>query len=237
MTSTREITTAMLGAQTPVVVYVAPAGAQAASAGFFILMAADVAAMAPGTNTGAAHPVGGQGEDIEGTMAKKMEQDAAANIRALAARNGRNVELAEAAVVESRSFTADEALEGKLIDLIAPSFDKLLEALDGRTVKQGDERGDPPHRAARPCRRSRCRRCAGSSSVIADPNIAYHPAQPGRPRPLLRADEPGRHPARRGRRDLPDPRLLRALGAAGELRRAWRCSSWPWSCSSRRSRW
>jgi membrane-bound serine protease (ClpP class) len=138
MTSTRDITTGILGAKTPVVVYVSPSGAQAASAGFFILMSADVAAMAPGTNTGAAHPVGAGGEDIEGTMAKKVEEDASANIRSMARRNNRNIELAQAAVLQSRSFTADEALEGKLIDLIAPSFDKLLEALDGRTVKRGD---------------------------------------------------------------------------------------------------
>jgi membrane-bound serine protease (ClpP class) len=138
MTSTRDITTAILGAKTPVVVYVSPSGAQAASAGFFILMSADIAAMAPGTNTGAAHPVGAGGEDIEGTMAKKVEEDSAANIRSMARRNNRNIELAQAAVLESRSFTADEALEGKLIDLIAPSFDKLLEALDGRTIKRGD---------------------------------------------------------------------------------------------------
>jgi membrane-bound serine protease (ClpP class) len=138
MTSTRDITTAILGARTPVVVYVAPGGAQAASAGFFILMSADVAAMAPGTNTGAAHPVGAGGADIEGTMAKKVEEDSAANIRSLAGRHGRNVELAQAAVRESRSFTAEEALEGKLIELIAPSFDRLLTALDGRTVKHGE---------------------------------------------------------------------------------------------------
>ncbi|HYH47413.1 MAG TPA: ATP-dependent Clp protease proteolytic subunit, partial [Thermoanaerobaculia bacterium] len=121
VTSTRDISSAILGAQTPVVVYVSPAGAQAASAGFFILMSADIAAMAPGTNTGAAHPVAMGGEDVEGTMAKKVEEDSAANIRALARRNGRNVELAQAAVIDSRSYTADEALEGKLIDLIAPS--------------------------------------------------------------------------------------------------------------------
>lgn len=138
MTSTRDITTGILGAKTPVVVYVGPSGAQAASAGFFILMSADIAAMAPGTNTGAAHPVGAGGEDIEGTMAKKVEEDSAANIRSMAKRNNRNIELAQAAVLESRSFTADEALEGKLIDLIAPNFDKLLEALDGRTVQRGD---------------------------------------------------------------------------------------------------
>jgi membrane-bound serine protease (ClpP class) len=138
MTSTRDITTAILGAKTPVVVYVSPSGAQAASAGFFILMSADIAAMAPGTNTGAAHPVGAGGEDIEGTMAKKVEEDSAANIRSMARRNNRNIELAQSAVLESRSFTADEALEGKLIDLISPSFDKLMEALDGRTVRRGD---------------------------------------------------------------------------------------------------
>jgi len=138
MTSTRDITTAILGARTPVVVYVAPGGAQAASAGFFILMAADVAAMAPGTNTGAAHPVGAGGEDIPGTMAKKVEEDSAANIRSLAGRHGRNVELAQAAVRQSRSFTAEEALAGKLIEVIAPSFDRLLTALDGRTVKHGE---------------------------------------------------------------------------------------------------
>ena len=105
LTSTREIFTAMMGASTPVVVFVAPSGAQAASAGFFLLMAADVAAMAPGTNTGAAHPVGGSGEDIEGDMGEKVEEDAAATIRSLATRNGRNAELAESAVVESKSFT------------------------------------------------------------------------------------------------------------------------------------
>jgi membrane-bound serine protease (ClpP class) len=133
---TRRMASAMLGTRVPVVVYVSPSGAQAASAGFFLLMAADVAAMAPGTNTGAAHPVGGQGEDIPGHMGEKAEQDAAAQIRSLAARQGRNVELAEAAVVESRSFTADEALEQGLIDLIAPSLERLLADLHGRTVEK-----------------------------------------------------------------------------------------------------
>lgn len=137
--STRTMFTAMLGTDVPVVVYVSPAGAQAASAGFFLLMAADVAAMAPGTNTGAAHPVGGQGEDIEGAMGDKVEQDAAATIRSLAARHGRNAELAEEAVVESRSFTADEALEAGLIDLVAPSLEALLAELDGRTIEKGGE--------------------------------------------------------------------------------------------------
>ena len=140
MDSTREITTAMLGARMPVLVFVAPPGAQAASAGFFILMAADVAAMAPGTNTGAAHPVGGAGETIEGVLGKKVEEDAAANIRSLAARNQRNIELAQSAVVDSKSFTAAEALEGKLIDLLANDRAELLATVDGRTInKNGKE--------------------------------------------------------------------------------------------------
>lgn len=171
VTSTRDISSAILGAQTPVVVYVSPAGAQAASAGFFILMSADIAAMAPGTNTGAAHPVAMGGEDVGGTMAKKVEEDAAANIRALARRNGRNVELAQAAVIDSRSYTAEEALEGKLIDLIAPSFDKLLLALDGRTVKRGDDVVTLRTKGAivEEVEMSSLRRVL---AVIADPNIA-----------------------------------------------------------------
>lgn len=136
---TREISTLMLNAEMPVVVYVAPSGAQAASAGFFLLMSADVAAMAPGTNTGAAHPVSGDGGDIEGTMGEKVEQDASAQIRSLAKRNGRNVELAEAAVVESKSFTAEEALEAELIDVIATDLDELLAAIDGMVVRAGDD--------------------------------------------------------------------------------------------------
>ncbi len=136
---TREISTRMLNAETPVVVYVSPSGSQAASAGFFLLMSGDIAAMAPGTNTGAAHPVSGDGGDIEGAMGEKVEQDASAQIRSLAKRNGRNVELAEAAVLESRSFTAEEALESELIDLIAESLDDLLAQIDGRTVRDGDD--------------------------------------------------------------------------------------------------
>ncbi len=132
LSSTREISTAMLGAATPVAVFVGPSGAQAASAGFFLLMAADFAAMAPGTNTGAAHPVGGQGETIEGVMGQKVEQDAAANIRALAGRHGRNVALAEEAVVKSRSFTDQEALSLGLVDVVAADVPELLRALDGR---------------------------------------------------------------------------------------------------------
>ena len=172
LTSTREITTAMLGARTPVVVWVAPDGAQNASAGFFVLMAADVAAMAPNSNTGAAHPVGGQGEDIPGKLGEKMEQDSAAYIRALAARTGRNVQLAQAAVVESRSFTAREALDGKLIELIVPTQPELLRALDGRTVRKGNQvvtlrtAGATVREVELPSLRKLL-------AWVADPNIAY----------------------------------------------------------------
>jgi membrane-bound serine protease (ClpP class) len=136
LSSTREMTTAMLGAKTPVIVWVGPEGAQAASAGFFLLQAADFAVMSPSTNTGAAHPVGAGGTDIEGHLGAKAEQDAAATIRALAQRRGRNVELAEKAVVESRSFTAREAFDAKLVDLVASSLPELVAALDGREFEK-----------------------------------------------------------------------------------------------------
>ncbi|HEX9940805.1 MAG TPA: nodulation protein NfeD [Thermoanaerobaculia bacterium] len=172
MTSTRAITTAILGARTPVVVYVAPSGAQAASAGFFILMSADVAAMAPGTNAGAAHPVGAQGEDIPEILGKKVEQDAAANIRSLAARNGRNVKLAEEAVLQSRSYTAQEALAGKLIDLIAPNLPGLVKALDGRAVKRG-EVAVAIRTAGAEVRRFEISPLREFLGVLADPNVTY----------------------------------------------------------------
>lgn len=172
LTSTREIFTAMLGSQVPVVVYVSPSGAQAASAGFFILMAADVAAMAPGTNTGAAHPVAGQGEDIEGDLGEKVEQDAAATIRSLADRNGRNQELAESAVLESKSFTAEEALENGLVDLIAGDLSSLLEEIDGREIARGDDTQALSTSGALIERRemSAFQRLL---SALAHPNIAY----------------------------------------------------------------
>jgi membrane-bound serine protease (ClpP class) len=172
MSSTRDITTAILGARTPVVVYVAPSGAQAASAGFFILMSADVAAMAPGTNAGAAHPVDGQGEDIKGVMGRKVEADAAANVRSLAVRNGRNVQLAEEAVLQSRSYTAGEALQDKLVEIVAPDVPALVRALDGRVVHRGATLVTlhTAKAAVRPFAVSPLRELLG---VLADPNITY----------------------------------------------------------------
>lgn len=173
LTSLRQMTTAITGARRPVVVYVTPAGAQAASAGFFLLMAADIAAMAPGTNAGAAHPVGGEGADLPKTMSEKVTNDAAAMIRALAEQRHRSVEWAEKAVRESLSYTATEALDKKLIDLIAQDRGELLKALDGRTVARFDGRTEklslqtPEIVVMRPTTADRL------LSVIAHPNIAY----------------------------------------------------------------
>ncbi len=171
MDSTREITTAILGAKTPVVVWVGPEGAHAASAGFFILQAADVAAMAPGTNTGAAHPVNGDGQDIPGHMGQKVEEDAAAQVRALAVRRGRNVELAEAAVRESRSFTADEALKAQLIDFVAPDLPSLLQAIDGREIVRGEARA-PLRVAGATIREIEMPAFKSALANLAHPNIA-----------------------------------------------------------------
>ncbi|MFQ5525317.1 MAG: nodulation protein NfeD [Thermoanaerobaculia bacterium] len=172
LTSTREIFTAMLGSEVPVVVYVSPKGAQAASAGFFILMAADVAAMAPGTNTGAAHPVSGSGEEISGVMADKVEEDAAATIRSLADRNDRNLELAESAVVNSKSFTAEEALENGLIDVIAEDLATLLDEIDGREVRRG-EAATTLSTSSAVIERREMSAFQRLLSALAHPNIAY----------------------------------------------------------------
>jgi len=136
--STEEILQAMSAARTPVAVFVAPSAARAASAGFFILMASDVAAMAPSTNTGAAHPVGMSDapETKDDIHAQKAENDLAARIRTLAEKHGRNVEIAEKAVRDSTAYTETEALAEHLIDLVARDRADLLEKLDGRRVKR-----------------------------------------------------------------------------------------------------
>lgn len=133
--SMRLVIKRMLGAQVPVVVYVAPAGARAASAGAFITLAAHVAAMAPNTVIGAAHPVSVGGEAMETNMSAKVENDAAALIRSLAEKRGRNVDWADSAVRQSVSLSETEALAKKVIDLVAPSLDALVKDLDGRVVQ------------------------------------------------------------------------------------------------------
>ena len=138
--STRDINTSIIESETPVVVYVGPSGTRAASAGFLITIAADIAAMAPGTHIGAAHPVSGSGQAMDETAAEKAASDVAAYARSLASQRERNVELAEKAVTDSQSFTEREALEAEppLIDLVAADLDALIDQLDGREVRRWD---------------------------------------------------------------------------------------------------
>jgi len=136
--STREIIAKILDSPVPVIVYVAPSGANAASAGFFILESADIAAMAPGTNTGAAHPVELGGEKMDDVMKTKVENDSAAFMRSFVGPRGRNVQLAESAVRESKSWTDQEALQQHLIDIVAKDQDDLFRQISGRTIKRFD---------------------------------------------------------------------------------------------------
>jgi membrane-bound serine protease (ClpP class) len=136
-TSMRQIIDAMLNCRTPIAAFVSPAGARAASAGFLIMIAADVAAMSPGTNIGAAHPVSTSGP-MDDVMSKKVTEDAAAYLRGKAERRGRNPALAEEAIIKSRSFTDKEALEGHLIDLVVGDVPALVASLDGREITRFD---------------------------------------------------------------------------------------------------
>lgn len=134
--STREIIEKITTSSVPVIVYVTPSGSRAASAGFFILESADVAAMAPGTNTGAAHPVTLGDGNVDDVMKQKMENDAAALMRSVAARRGRNVEVAESTVRQSKSFTDQEALSQHLIDYVASSEEDLFRQMEGKSFKR-----------------------------------------------------------------------------------------------------
>ena len=135
-TSMRGIVEKIIRSRVPVVVWVGPSGARAASAGFFILQAADVAAMAPGTNTGAAHPVMIGGEKMDDIMKMKVQNDSSAFMRTIAQRRGRNVAVAESGVREAKSFTEDEALAQKLIEVVAADIPALVRWADGRTIKR-----------------------------------------------------------------------------------------------------
>jgi membrane-bound serine protease (ClpP class) len=173
--STRAIVTRLLAAKTPVAVFVAPAGARAASAGFILTIAADVAAMAPGTHIGAAHPVSSSGEKVDEVMSKKAAQDVAAYVRTLAAGRQRNVDLAQEAVNDSRAFTEQEALTASppLVDVIATDLPDLLRKLDGRSVRRFDGSVAVVRTAGAevvPIEMSLRQRVL---SAIAHPNIAY----------------------------------------------------------------
>jgi len=170
--SMRQIIDRMLNCRTPVAVFVGPSGAQASSAGFIIMVAADLAAMSPGTSTGAAHPVAGLGQ-MDEVMSKKVTSAMAAYIRSKAERRGRNVEMAEKAVVESKSFTEREALELKLIDLVAKDVPDLLSQLDGREVKRFDGTSVTLHLAGQKTVDVRMNWRQAVLSAIARPEILF----------------------------------------------------------------
>jgi len=134
--STRNIIEHITTSSVPVIIYVTPSGSRAASAGFFILESADIAAMTPGTNTGAAHPVILGGGKMDDVMKEKLENDAAALMRSVASRRGRNVDVAESTVRQSKSFTEQEALSQHLIDYVASNEDDLLHQIDGKSFKR-----------------------------------------------------------------------------------------------------
>jgi membrane-bound serine protease (ClpP class) len=173
--STREIVTHMLAAQTPVAVFIGPSGARAASAGFLLTIAADVAAMAPGTHIGAAHPVSGGGEKLDEATAKKAAEDVAAYARTLASRRHRNVTLAEEAVNNSRAFTDEEARDASppLVDLVAANVADLLKKLDGRTITRFDGRTVTLKTAGAEVISIEMTFRQRVLSAIAHPNIAY----------------------------------------------------------------
>src|SRR5580704_17897850 len=170
--ASREITSKIVASRVPVIAYVTPSGGRAASAGFFLLEAADVAVMAPGTNTGASSPVLLTGE-MDETMRKKVENDASAWLRSVVAKRGHNADLAEKTIREAKAFTEKESLDDHLIDLIAPDETQLLAALDGRQITRFDGRHDILHTAGaaideyEPSARERI------VNAVADPNIGF----------------------------------------------------------------
>jgi membrane-bound serine protease (ClpP class) len=173
--STRDIVSRMIAARTPIAIFVAPSGARAASAGFILTLAADVAAMAPGTHIGAAHPVEGGGEKMDETSAKKATEDLAAYARTLATARHRNVTLAAAAVTESRAFTEGEATGASpaLVDLVASDLTDLLRQIDGRRITRFD--GTPIVLATRGAEIVAIEMTLRQRvlSAVAHPNIAY----------------------------------------------------------------
>ena len=171
--SMREIVSAIIDSRVPVITYVAPSGSRAASAGFFILLASDLAIMAPGTHAGAAHPVILGGTEIGKTMEAKVENEAAAYIRSLADKRGRNSKLAEEGVRASKSFTEKEALDGRLIDAIANSPSDIWKKFEGQTLKRFNDTTTTLHLAdavVEPYVMSSRERFL---SRLADPNIAF----------------------------------------------------------------
>ena len=172
-TSMREIVQKILASPIPVIVYVSPSGARAASAGFFILEAADIAAMAPGTNTGAAHPVMMGGGKMDDVMQEKVTNDASAFMRSYASKRGHNVQVAESAVRESKSFTDQEALQDHLIDIVANSDQDLLQKLNGHEVTRFDGTKVVLHTADKPLQSFDMTLKEQILGFLMDPNMSF----------------------------------------------------------------
>ncbi len=171
--STRDIIEKILASPVPIIVYVTPSGSRAASAGFFILESADVAAMAPGTNTGAAHPVTIGGGKMDDVMKEKLENDSAALMRSVVSKRGRNVDVAESAVRQSKSFTDQEALSQKLIDYVASSEQDLLKQIQGKPVKRFNGQTVTLNLAGQPIRDYGMTLKQRILAYIMDPNVAF----------------------------------------------------------------
>lgn len=163
----------VLASRVPVIIYVTPAGGDAGSAGFFILEAADVAAMAPGTHAGAAHPVRGDGVAMDPVMKEKAENYASSLLRSYVGKRGRNVEVAESAMKESKAFTADEALEKNLINYVAKDVADLFAQLDGKSVTRFDGSKTVLHLIGKPMRSYDMTLRQHILGFLMDPNVLF----------------------------------------------------------------
>ena len=173
VSSTQELVQAIYASRAPVITYVAPSGASAASGGFFVLLAGDLAVMAPGTNTGASHPVDLMGGQPDKTMSEKIESDLASYIRSIAQKRGRNVTLADDAVRKSASFTDKEALDDKLIDAVAASPAEIFAQYDGKTVQRFNGTSTTLHLAGADVETYPMTRIESILVWVANPNIAF----------------------------------------------------------------
>jgi membrane-bound serine protease (ClpP class) len=171
--STRKIIEKIVASPVPVIIYVTPSGSRAASAGFFILESGDIAAMAPGTNTGAAHPVTITGGKMDDIMKEKIENDTAALMRSVVSKRGRNIEVAESAVRQSKSFTDQEALSQKLIDYIASSEQDLFKDIQGKPFKRFNGETATLNLVGQPIRTYDLTLKERILAYIMDPNIAF----------------------------------------------------------------
>ena len=173
VTATQELVQAIYASPAPVITYVAPSGASAASGGFFVLLAGDLALMAPGTNTGASHPVDLLGGQPDKTMSEKIENDLASYIRSIAQKRGRNVSLADDAVRKSASFSDKEALDGKLIDGVVSSPRAIFAQFDGKQVARFNGGTTTLHLADAEVEDYPMTRIEAMLVWVADPNIAF----------------------------------------------------------------